>query len=147
MDVGGEKRHLVNKPGPRKTIALAALGALAILLTGNTSAQAAGVRGRDSGGGHGGAVGHGSDGHHFEGGHFDGGHFEGHHFEGHHFDGHHFEGHDRFFGFAPVLPYSDVPEYDPYYAAPSYSYYCPSYNAYYPSVTTCPEPWTPVPPG
>ena len=146
-----KEASVVNKLPPRKKIAFAALGALAILLAGNTPAQAEGVGGRGSGGGHGGgAVGHGSEGHHFEGGHFDGHHFEGHHFEGHHFDGRHFEGrhfegHDRFFGFAPVFPY-DVPDYDPYYAAPSYSYYCPSYDAYYPSVTSCPEPWTPVPP-
>jgi hypothetical protein len=30
-------------------------------------------------------------------------------------------------------------------APPAYWYFCPSYGAYYPNVSSCPEPWVPVP--
>src|SRR6267142_1350831 len=110
----------------RKKIAFVAVAALAIVMTVNAPSQAADGRGDHFGGGRGGGAG--------EHRGFEGRHFEGRHFEGRHFD-------DRFgFGFGPVVPY-----YDPYYAAPSYWYYCPSYGAYYPDVTTCPEPWLSVP--
>jgi len=136
-------------PRPRK-IAFVALGALAIMLAASTPSQAAG--GHVVAGGHGVAAvaqhgfeghhseGHGFEGHHFEGHGFEGHHFEGHGFEGHHFEGRHFEDHDGRFGFGLVVPYSP-----PYYAAPSYWYYCPSYGEYYPNVTSCPEAWVPVP--
>jgi len=135
----------------RKKIAFVAVAALAIVMTVNAPSQAADGRGDHFGGGRGGGAGEHRgfegrrfEGRHFEGRHFEGRHFEGRHFEGRHFEGRHFEGRDfddRFgFGFGPVVPY-----YDPYYAAPSYWYYCPSYGAYYPDVTTCPEPWLSVP--
>jgi hypothetical protein len=132
---------------PQK-IGLVAVAALAIVMAVNTPSQAAGGRGENFGGGRGGGEHHGFEGHHFEGHHFEGRHFEGRHFEGRHFEGRHFEGRDfddRFgfgfgFGFGPAIPYDE-----PYYAAPSYWYYCPSYRAYYPNVTTCPEPWVSVP--
>ena len=33
----------------------------------------------------------------------------------------------------------------PTYPGPTYWYYCPSYGAYYPYVSSCSEPWVPVP--
>ena len=123
-----------------KRIRIAAFAALGILLAASAPVQAADNHGGGFGGGHGG--GHGG----FEGGHSGGGMehhgFEGHHFEGHHFEGHDFDRHDFHgrFGFGFGVPY-----YQPYYAAPSYWYYCPSYGAYYPSVTSCPEAWVTVP--
>jgi hypothetical protein len=125
-----------------KRIRIAAFGALGILLALSAPVQAAGNHGGGFGGGHDG--GHGA----VEGGHGGGGMehhgFEGHHFEGHHFEGHDFDRHDfdGRFGFRFGL---GVPYYQPYYAAPSYWYYCPSYGAYYPSVTSCPEAWVTVP--
>jgi hypothetical protein len=130
----------------RKQIKFVAVGALAIVLAISGPSDAAGGGSHGFEGGHGGgAVGHrGFEGHHSEGNHFEGHHFEGRHFEGRHFEGRHFEEHhfdgDGRFGFAPVFPY-----YEPYYATPSYWYYCPSYRAYYPSVTSCPEMWVTVP--
>jgi hypothetical protein len=112
-----------------KRLVFVALAALTIVLALTAPSQAAGSGGHGSQGGHpGGGVTHPA--------------FDGHHFEGHHFDGRHFDRgfHDRFgFGVAPVFPY------DSYYATPGYWYYCPSYGAYYPSVTSCPDPWVPVP--
>ena len=46
----------------------------------------------------------------------------------------------------PYIYYRYVyPHYYPYYAAPSYWYYCPSYGTYYPYTESCPEAWVPVP--
>ncbi|HXJ84771.1 MAG TPA: hypothetical protein VMS64_39535 [Candidatus Methylomirabilis sp.] len=44
---------------------------------------------------------------------------------------------------APVYPAPIYPAPVP----PSYWYYCPAYGAYYPDVTSCPQPWVPVPAG
>ena len=44
----------------------------------------------------------------------------------------------------PVYAYDYPPAYT-YAPAPSYWYYCPSYGQYYPNVSSCPEPWVPVP--
>jgi hypothetical protein len=44
----------------------------------------------------------------------------------------------------PAYPYYYPPAYT-YEPAPSYWYYCPSYGQYYPNVSSCPEPWVPVP--
>jgi hypothetical protein len=81
---------------------------------------------------------HGFEGHHFEG------HEEGRHFEGHDFDRRGFDFDERF-GFGLGLGFGYGYPYQPYYAAPSYWYYCTSYGAYYPSVTSCPEAWVTVP--
>jgi hypothetical protein len=170
--VGGERGIDVKNLTRRRRMVFAAITALGLVLAVSTPSQAAGMGG--GGGGHGGGGGGGGGGHggggggggghgggSFGGGHgggggehgggggghgFEGHGSDGHHFEGHDHDGHHFEGRDfddRFgfgFGFGPFFPY-----YDPYYAAPSYGYYCPSAQAYYPSVSSCPEAWVPVP--
>lgn len=139
-----------------KRIRFAAFAALGILLALNAPVRAegghgggghggGGFGGGHGGGGFGGGHGGGMEHHGFEGHHFEG-HDEGHHFEGRHFEGHDFDRHDfdgRFgFGFGLGLGY---PYSEPYYAAPSYWYYCQSYGAYYPSVTSCPEAWVTVP--
>ena len=115
-----------------KRLAVLAIAALGIVLVINGASEARGAGGHGGGGGFhsGGAVAH-----------------QG--FVGHHgFDGHHFDGrfHGRFgFGAVPIVPFSGY--YAPAYPdlAPVYWYYCPSYGAYYPGVTSCPEPWVPVP--
>ena len=69
--------------------------------------------------------------------------------------GHRFVGHHGFFrgggfvvvpgfGFYGGYPY---PYYDGTAAYPDYWYYCQSAGGYYPYVSTCPEPWVPVPAG
>jgi hypothetical protein len=124
----------MKQPRRAKRMVFVALAALAIVLAVTAPSQAAGFGGHGPQGGHpGGGVEHqGGDGHHVD----------GHHVDGHHFEGRHFDRgfHDRFgFGVAPVFPYYAYP------ATPGYWYYCPSYGAYYPYVTSCPDPWVPVP--
>ena len=125
--------------------AIAAIAVLAITLVVNAPGEARGMAGGHAGGGHpagghpGGFAHQGFDGHHGSGDH-------------HGFNGHHgFVGPRHFgFGFVPVFPYSPYGYYPyapPAYGgeAPAYWYYCPSAGAYYPNVTSCPEPWQPVP--
>jgi len=80
------------------------------------------------------------------------------HFDGHHafrpgFDGRHHFVRGPHVGVFVGVPLFVPPVYPAYYPptyayeapAPSYWYYCPSYGAYYPNVSSCPEPWVPVP--
>jgi len=99
-----------------RQLALMGFAALAIVLAVNAPSQARGITGHGSGNGHSG----GADMHHAFNEHHD-------------FDRHHH------FGFVPIYP----PIYG--YQVPAYWYYCPSYGTYYPNVTSCPEPWVPIP--
>lgn len=48
----------------------------------------------------------------------------------------------------PVVVAPPAVEAPPVYTQPApsgYWYYCPSAGAYYPNVSSCPEPWVPVP--
>jgi hypothetical protein len=79
----------------------------------------------------------------FQGGpHFQGGAFQEHHG----FDGHrefHRDLHGRvFIGVNPWFYYPPAYAYTP---PPAYWYYCPSAGTYYPYVSSCPEPWVPIP--
>lgn len=69
-------------------------------------------------------------------------------FEHHGLDGHrefHRDVHGHvFIGVDPWFYWAAPPAYA-YAPPPSYWYYCPSAGAYYPYVTSCPEPWVPVP--
>ncbi len=83
----------------------------------------------------------------------DGQRFSGRHpdaFEKHDaFDGHREFDRDRhgrvFIGVNPWFYWADPPAYAYTPPAPVYWYYCPSAGTYYPYVSSCPEPWVPVP--
>jgi len=71
-------------------------------------------------------------------------------FQEHHgFDGHrefHRDLHGRvFIGVNPWFYWADPPAYAYAPAPQAYWYYCPSAGTYYPYVSSCPEPWVPVP--
>ena len=81
------------------------------------------------------------------------------HHDGRFHDGHFHHGGRVFVGVGPVFPWWDpypvyvapppVVDAPPVYVQPApsgYWYYCPSAGAYYPNVSSCPEPWVPVPP-
>ena len=127
----------VRHKGMKKLVSVLSLVAL---LAGSAGIVAAApAHGGGSGGFHGGGGG----GFHGSGG------FQGHPaFHGHGFH-HGFHGR-TFVGVAPFF-WDPFPVYvaPPVYTAPApydaYWYYCPSAGGYYPYVSSCPEPWVPVP--